>query len=171
MARVYDHENYNGRALVISQQNAQFQNDFFNDRVESIRLEGNCRWLFYEHDNFVGQVHLLHVNYYASAPTWGGSANQITSARVLPPASTMAIILFQHDNYQGRMVVLNSSDPHLPNIDFSDHISSIIVTGGSWTLFENSNYQGRQTPLSTGEYPNIHSLHVGGDSISSVRRN
>ena len=138
--------------------------------MESIRLHGNCRWLFYEHDNFIGRVHLLHVGYYASAPGWGGSGNQITSARALPPTGTVAIALFQHDNYEGRMLVLYDSSSHFPSLDFEDHVSSVIIIGGTWTLYERINYQGRSSRLGFGDYANIHSLHVGGDAISSVTR-
>lgn len=114
--------------------------------------------------------HLLTAGYYSSAPRWGGSGNQISSARALPPDNTVAICLFQHANYQGRMLVLYGSNSHLPSLNFGDAISSIIITGGTWTLFEHSNYRGRSSRLVQGEYPDLHSFHIGGDSVSSVRR-
>lgn len=168
-ADVFDSGNYGGRVLRISQQNAHFTNDFFNDRVESIHSHGNCKWLFHEHKNFLGSTHLLRAGYYASAPSWGGPGNQISSARALPPDGTTAIVLFQHDIYRGRMLVLYGSEPNFPFVNFGDHVSSVIVTGGTWTLYEHSNYQGRSSRLGPGEYSNIHSSGVGGDSVSSVR--
>ena len=167
---MYDHSNYGGRLLTLSQQNAHFANDFFNDRVESIRLHGTCKWLFYEHANFLGSSHLLQAGYFASAPGWGGSGNRISSARALPPSGTTAILLFDHANFSGRMLMLYASSSHLPTLDFSDHISSVIVTGGHWTLFQHTDYQGTHSAFGVGEYPNIHSTSVGGDSVSSVRR-
>lgn len=176
-ADIYDSGNYGGRVLRISQQNADFTNDFFNDRVESIRLHGNCRWIFYENTNFdlaeggQGSTHLLRAGYYASAPSWGGRGNQISSARALPPDGTKAIALFQHLNFAGRMLVLYSSSNHLQLLDFGDHVSSVIVIGGTWTLYQHDSYQGMSSRLAPGEYPSIHSLGVGADSVSSVRRN
>lgn len=154
--------------MVIFQQNAHFANDFFNDRVESIRINGNCRWLLYEHSFFLGSVHFLAAGYYASAPRWGGSNNAISSARVIPQ-NTVAILLFQHGNYRGRMLTLYSSNTHLPSLDFGDHVSSIIITGGTWTVYEHSNYGGRSSRLAPGEYPSIRSFRIGEDAISSVR--
>ncbi len=172
MALVFDQPNYSGRRLNIYEQNARFDNDFFNDRVESIRLSGPCRWLFYRDDNFNGNTVLLVPQYYSSAPSWGGPGNAISSARAIPPPGTVAICLFQHGNYQGRMLVLHGSSTRLHEMeDFNDQVSSVIITGGSWMLYEHTDFQGRAQTLGPGEYPNIHSLHIGGDTVSSVRRN
>ena len=167
-ALIYDEPNYKGRPLHLSQQNANFLNDFFNDRVESIQLAGNCQWLFYEHINFLGRTHLLRAGYYASAPKWGGRANQISSARALPPEGTVIICLFQHVHFQGRMMVLYGSLPSLPFVDFDDHISSVIIVGGMWRLFVDADYTGESVRLGKGYYPSVHYFKIGGDSISSV---
>ena len=82
----YDHSNYYGRSLLVKQQNANFGNDYFNDRVESAIIQGNCQWLLYRDHLFLGRSHLLNPGYYPSAVNWGGSGNHITSARALPPA-------------------------------------------------------------------------------------
>ena len=156
--------------LTIIQQNADFNNDFFNDRVESIQIEGNCKWIFYEHINFMGSAHILGVGYHSSAPKWGGAGNHISSARVLPPQGTTAIVLFQHTNFQGRMVVLTSSNNHLPSINFNDHVSSIIVTGGSWNVYEHTLFQGKWMRLNAGEYRNLLRFRLKGDSLSSVKK-
>ena len=154
---------------MLSQQNAYFGNDFFNDRVESINLKGKCKWLFYQHGNFLGSSHLLRAGYYASAPRWGGRGNQISSARALPPDGTRAICLFQHGNYQGRMLVLYGSHSNLPAVDFNDHISSVLITGGKWRLYEHTHFIGRSVSLGPGEYPSIHGLRIGGDTVSSLK--
>ena len=81
----YDHANYGGRSLLIKQQNANFGNDYFNDRLESAIIQGNCQWLLYRDHLFLGNSHLLSPGYYPSAVSWGGVGNHITSARALPP--------------------------------------------------------------------------------------
>ena len=161
----YDGPNYSGRQLLIRQQNARFNNDFFNDRVESLKIHGKCTYLFYENDNFLGNVFIKTPGYYASLANFG---NSISSARALPPQGTNAILLFEHINYAGRMVALYSSQQDLPFLDYNDHISSVIVTGGSWTLYDHSNYHGSYQTIGVGYYPQP---PVGNDRISSIRNN
>lgn len=167
---VYDHTNYGGRSLLIKQQNANFGNDYFHDRVESATVRGNCRWLLYEHGNFGGQTYILSAIDYASYHSWGGTGNRFSSARALPPPGTVAIALFQHPNYNGRMVVLYRSNHNLSSVDFGDTLSSFIVIGGSWTIFYHPNYYGTSGTYGPGEYPHPPS-GIGHDQISSVRKN
>ena len=92
----------------------------------------------------------------------------LTSARALPPSGTAAIALFEHPNYEGRMVVLYGSNPNLGSVDFHDAMSSFIVTGGSWTLCEHPDYQGKCTgKYEAGKYPGPGPL--GHDVLSSAR--
>ena len=165
---MYDHGNYQGRSLLIKQQNADFRNDYFNDRVESARVEGNCRWLLYEHIDFEGQAALINAHNYNSYISWGGSGNRISSARALPPAGTEAIVLFQHVNFRGRMLVLYNSHYNLPAIDFNDQLSSFIVTGGSWRLYQHSQYSGSRATYGPGDYASQPA--IGNDQLSSVRK-
>jgi hypothetical protein len=69
------------------------------------------------------------------------------------------------------MVVLYNSESHFPSINFGDHVSSVIIVGGTWTVYQRSNYEGRSSRLGPGEYTFINRLYVGDDSISSARRN
>ena len=170
---VYDHENYGGRSLLILQQNADFRNDWFNDRVESAVISGSCSWIFYGHKNFneewqTGISYFLRPGRYNSAISWGGPGNHITSARALPPDGTIAIVLFAHGDFDGRMTVLYGSSSHLPSLEFGDAVSSVIVIGGTWRVYERSYYQGTYTQLGTGHYRRMSSYSVGNDRISSV---
>ena len=171
--RGYDNRNYRGRSIYIQQQNSDFRNNYFNDKLESLRLYGSCQWLLYQHINFEGQSYIVNgPGGYPSPHNWGGTGNRISSARALPPKGTKAIALFQHSTYRGRMLVLYGSNSNLPHLNFNDQVSSFIVIGGSWTLFEHINYQGRHATFGPGQY-SIHSLRgVGGnDKVSSVRKN
>ena len=169
--RAYDQGSYQGRSLLIRQQNANFKNDYFNDRVESIRINGKCQWLLYQHINFEGQSYILRPGSYSTPSNWGGTGNRISSARALPPKGTKAIVLFQHINYRGRMLVLYGSNSDLPVIDFNDKLSSFIIIGGHWTLYEHTKYQGRSVSLGPGKYtsPTALSGAGGNDKISSIK--
>ena len=171
---VYVNANFYGRSLLILQQNADFRNDMFNNRVESARISGSCSWILYQDKNFnpvtfaTGRTYIVHPGRYNSAISWGGPGNHISSARALPPDGTRAIALFQHSNFEGRMTVLYGSANHFPALDFDDQVGSVIVTRGTWKLYERSNYQGNYTQFSTGQYPNLHTARIGNDELSSV---
>ena len=171
--KTYDQKYYQGRSLLIRQQNANFNNDYFNDRIESARVYGKCQWLLYQHSNFGGKYYILNPGYSYSKPSkWGGSGNRISSARALPPKGTKAIVLFQHNQYSGRMLVLYASNSNLPAIDFNDQLSSFIITGGRWALYEHTKYQGKSVVLGPGMYTSA-STALGGaggnDRISSIK--
>jgi hypothetical protein len=165
---VYDHSNYKGRSLLIKQQNADFRNDYFNDRVESAKVKGTCKWLLYQHINFDGQAVLIDARNYPSYINWEGSGNRVSSARALPPDGTEAIVLFQHSNFRGRMLVLDKSHPNLPAIDFNDQLSSFIITGGRWKLYQHTMYRGTSAMYGPGEYKSRPS--IGNDQLSSVKK-
>lgn len=83
--RAYDHKSFRGRSLLIRQQNANFRNDYYDDRMESLKIYRSCQWLLYQHINFLGQSYVLNPGSYHTAGNWGGSGNRISSARALPP--------------------------------------------------------------------------------------
>ena len=114
---------------------------------------------------FQGNVFIKTPGYYTSLATFD---NSVSSARALPPQETNAILLFEHGYYAGRMVVLYSSHQELPLLDFNDKISSVIVTGGTWTVYEHTVYHGHSKTIGQGYYPQS---PLGKDTISSVINN
>ena len=175
---LYDEPNFCGRCLVIEQQNTDFSNDpNFDNSVESVKVQGTCLWLMHHNTNFnrdvhkYGQSYLIGPQKYSNFSQWGGTSNQISSARALPPNGTEAIALFLHTNYGGYMVVLQDSQPNLGSINFDHRLSSFIVTGGSWTLYDHANYQGRSSTISGPKQHPHYPSQIGNDQVSSVRKN
>ncbi len=172
-AIVYDSSNFGGHSLLIKQQNANFRYSFFDDRVESIKIMGSCSFIFYEHPGFndhdwdSAKSFLLQPGDYSSPQTWGGPRNTISSARALQPRGTNAIAIFEHPYFCGAMTVLYNSHTYLPHIDFNDKISSVIVTGGSWSLFDHPSFTGVSVTRYTGTYPWSTLM----DRVSSIRKN
>ena len=162
---VYKHTSYGGRSLLISQQNADFRNDFFNDIVSSMKITGTCNWLVYTDVNFEGTSFLLTPGDYPSYTSWVN--DKLSSARVLPPAGTTAIMLFEHHDFLGRMLTLYSSESDLRNRNFNDVLGSFIITGGTWTLYQHINYGGSSASFSTSAYKLLPSS-LTNDDISSV---
>ena len=168
----YDNSNYEGRSLLIRQQNARFINDDFNDRVESIKISGSCQWIIYESDNYLATSYILDPGNHPSPSSWGGFGNRISSARALPPPGTTAIALFQYDKFWGRMLVRYDSSKSLIPLDFNDKLNSFIITGGRWTLYADVDYTGKSVTYGPGQYT-VSSLKDAGGSnrISSVKKN
>ena len=169
--RAYDRSYYRGRSLLLRQQNANFQNDYFNNRIESMRVYGQCQWLLYQSINFKGQSYIVSPGSYSSPSRWGGSGNRISSARALPAKGTKAIVLFQYPYYRGRMLVLYGSNSNLLAINFDNQLSSLIITGGHWALYEHSSYRGKSVILGPGKYTSASALGGAGgnDKISSIK--
>ena len=166
---VYDNSNFRGRSLLILQQNAGFRNDYFNDRVDSLKISGSCDWILYKDDDFLGTSYLYEPGDYS---TLAGVSNVISSARALPPSGTVAILLYQHSDFRGRQLALSNSETSLVSRDFNDQISSFIITGGSWTLYRHTNFNGQSATFGPGKYTISDLGGAGGnDQVSSVRRN
>ena len=174
--RAYDKTFYRGRMLLLKQQNANFLNDYYNDRVESVKVLGRCQWILYQHINFLGTSYILKPGRYPYPKRWGGVRNQISSARALPPKGKVAIVLFQHSYYRGRMLTLYTSNRNFLKLNFNDKMSSFIITGGRWTLYKHINYRGVRMTRGPGKYPTRKSWSrfwistPGNDQVSSVKR-
>ena len=168
---LYENENFGGRSLVVREQNAQLSIDNFQDIASSAKVKGGCCWIMYKDQGFGGQSHIVDPGDYRSAQSWGGPGNQLDSLRVLPPRGTSAIVLFEHSNFNGRMVVFYSSHPNLVNQVFNDKTSSLIITGTrSWTLYEHSDYMGISRTLQPGHYSS-NLPGIGNDKLTSFRKN
>ena len=162
IAVLFAEPDYQGRPLEVSQQNGGIPVDDFNDKTQSIQISGECEWLFYTDVDFFGTTHLLTPNDYPTAPTG------ISSARALPPIGTVAISLFEGDNYTGRMVTLYASNVNFGSIDFNNQVSSAIVTGGVWTIYDSTDLQGTEVELGLGKYPDL-GRYKFNDLASSVQ--
>ncbi len=164
-ATIFEHPDYEGRQLVIKNKNAHFINDLMDNKADSISIRGSCKWLFYADSNFYSNFYLLNPNNYRSASSWNGQTDTLSSARVLPPAGTIAIALFEHPNFTGRMIVLCRLNPNLHKLEFEDQVSSVIVIGGTWKIYEHRNYEGGSRRLPPGNYGRLTQFD---DKISSV---
>ena len=98
-------------------------------------------------------------------PSLGGSGDHLSSAGVLPSRGSKAIVLFEHDHYNGRMLTLYGSLNEFTL--FNDRVSSIIVIGGTWKIYEHRVYRGRSQTLNSSEY--LTGFDIGDNGLSSVQ--
>lgn len=78
------------------------------------------------------------------------------------------LILYEHDDFQGRSMRVTGSVRDFSNSDFNDITSSVVVRSGSWLVCEHANFQGRCVTLQPGRYRSLNRLGMN-DVISSVR--
>ena len=167
---VYAETNYQGRSLVIKEQNADFYNDNFNGKhPESIRIAGKCRWLLYTSSNFEGSSFIVQPGKkYPTPYQWGHSDVRINSAHALPPQGMRATAIFANTDFNRQMVVIEKSNPDLASLGFPAYSdSSYNVTRGKWTIYEYDNYQGHNVTTSKS-FKVVSAAMMG--SIGSVKR-
>jgi Beta/Gamma crystallin len=88
------------------------------------------------------------------------------------------VYLYEHENYQGRVLHLKTSEPNLAKRNFNDITSSIRVVGEyRVTFFEHADYQGARGTIRTYSFSSTgsHAVHSDGimmhhDAVSSLRR-
>ena len=152
-------------------------NGIWNDEASSIRVTGPCQWILYSDGNYAEFSSSSIVGPGTTDYEFGNGINgfrlpndDVSSVRCLPANGTRNMVLFQHDRYRGRMIVLSSSNPDLADVSFDDDVTSLVITGGTWQLYSRFNYQGFNVTLGRGNYPTATSLGpIGNDGLTSVR--
>jgi len=175
---LYEHSNREGQQLELTANDPTLvDNDNWNNQASSIRVTGPCQWILYAAANYADSGSSSVVGPGTTDYEFGYGANKfglpndaLTSVRCLPADNTTNIVLFQHDYYRGRMLVLSRSNPDLADDSFDNDVTSIIITGGTWQLHSRFNYQGNSVTLGQGRYPTASRLYpISNDDLSSVR--
>ena len=91
-------------------------------------------------------------------------------ARELGIARLPEIVVYHDDDFGGPSIRTNLSCVYFSQDDgWNDEISSIIVVSGTWTMFTDKEYGGDSVVLKPGYYPNMASIQMQNDTISSFR--
>ena len=89
-------------------------------------------------------------------------------AAVLAGASSAQIMLYEHDNFNGRTYRASNSVSNLGETGFNDRASSVQVRSGRWQLCDDAYFRGSCVTLGPGEYPSLRAMGMN-DRVSSVR--
>jgi Beta/Gamma crystallin len=92
----------------------------------------------------------------------------ICLALVATTASATELILFEHDNFNGRRFAVNSSVNNLAHAGFNDVASSVVVSRGVWQVCDDAYFRGNCVTLQPGEYPSLRQIGLN-DRVSSAR--
>ena len=154
---LYDSPDLSGQPLVqFTHDSLANLNTTWNNMVSSIQVNGGCQWILYEgsflshgdgDSSVIGPGPETNLN-----ATFGIPDNSLSSVRRLPASGTMAILLFEHHKYYGRVLELRSSNPSLTSANFHNRTSSFIITGGTWQLYSDNDYQGESVTYREGIY-------------------
>ena len=91
------------------------------------------------------------------------------AAAVLVAAqATAEVILYEHDNFQGRAFTTERSLDKFKRDSFNDRASSVVVRGERWEVCEDRRFRGRCVVLRPGRYSSLAAMGLN-DQISSVR--
>jgi hypothetical protein len=78
------------------------------------------------------------------------------------------IVLYEHDNFNGRTYRASYSVQNLDDSGFNDKASSVTVRGGKWQLCVDAYFRGSCVTLGPGEYPSLRAMGMN-DKVSSAR--
>ncbi|XP_066528926.1 epidermal differentiation-specific protein-like [Hoplias malabaricus] len=136
---VYEHRNFKGisREFTSSVPNLVAEN--FNNCISSLKVIGNP-WVVYQHINYNGAQYV-----YEEGDDPSLERNDLSSSLelVTEDLTNPQITLYEHENYQGRSLVL-TTETKLTYGLFNDMASCHKVQRGAWVLYQHPNRKGAQ---------------------------
>ncbi|MDE1463345.1 beta/gamma crystallin-related protein [Spartinivicinus poritis] len=192
---LYEHDNFQGRAITLTGNDRCLVNNGFNDKVSSLiiskvrhapqpqqpyRPYNPNLVTAYQHCKFKGYRSSLRPGYYNLQQLRQlGIKNDDISSFSVPRG--YEVTLYEHDNFKGRSITLQSSDKCLVNNGFNDKLSSLVVrkVSYSWpitskppaTVYQHCNFDGYGVRLAPGHYNlrQLRGLGIRNDDLSSIR--
>ena len=88
------------------------------------------------------------------------------SVRGVKSFGEKGVTLYKHVGYGGDELVLFNEDR---NLKFG--VSSMIISGGSWTIYSMPDFQGASKTWGYGQYPTSTDMGIGNDLMRSIKMN
>lgn len=90
------------------------------------------------------------------------------SAMVVASQAAAQVVLYEHENFRGRSVAINSEMRNVERRALGADAASVVVERGRWEVCEQPRFQGRCAVLRRGNYPNLDNTGLQWE-IASVR--
>lgn len=175
---LFEDEGFQGRSMVLTENNVNLGSTGFNDRAASAVVENGlwevCTDAFFRGECNVlqpGRYRRLEGSYFRSVSSVrlvGGNANaQVQNNQNRANRRRADIELFEHDDFMGRRFESQVDEPNLADREFNDIASSIIVYRGNWEVCTDAFFQGRCVVFGPGRHNSVYGLN---DQFSSFRR-
>jgi hypothetical protein len=171
---LYEGTRYTGRCVRYAGDEADLSRQAFNNQASSVRIVGNYSVRLYVDQNYGGVEVVLSQSIEDLNSTALGnrraSAIRVGSGGPNNCNGADGVYLYEHPNYQGRCVRLQSDAGDLRVLGFDDTASSIRFIGSGWTatLFRDLNGTGLNNGFSADD-PNLADNPIGDNQATSVR--
>ena len=162
---LYTEPEFKGKSFRIYLEEADLTTLGIDNQVSSIVVHSGV-WLFYENIGFTGKGLYMRPGSYPNLQKWGMN-DRFSSCRGLTEGRHQ-IYFFADEKFSGRILNLSQSNPDFIKEGFNDMASSMIVLGGSWTVYKALDYE---KPLGTFA-PGFHTSlerHGADNVVSSVK--
>ena len=163
---LYEHAHFKGRELTLESSTSDLRSSNFNDKASSVKVQYGT-WRLWEHVNFTGRCYQVGPADYDIELIKEKIGNDVISSVELLPK----IVLYEHAQFKGRELALESSTSDLHSSNFNDKASSVKVQSGMWRLWEHVNFTGKSYQVVPGDYDiELIIAKIGNDVISSVEK-
>jgi hypothetical protein len=151
---LYEHANFDGRALAISNSAPRLGELNYNDMASSVIVQRG-RWQFCEHHDFGGECMVLGVGRHVLSGHWNDRTSSIRPVfgnddRPLP--ATGGLVLHENTDYSGRQSMHVEAMANLKAVGMNDKASSVEVLDGQWQLCTDADFGGRCVIVKPGRY-------------------
>ena len=164
------HEGFQGAAVGLDGAAPDFRALDTNDKASSLIVRRG-HWQVCHDIEFRGRCVVFGPGRYPSMRPFelndtissarpGGDPRQAVGAELL---------LFEHDNFDGRRVASSGDMADFGAVDFAHRVSSVVIEGGTWQLCSEPHYRGQCIVLGPGRHPSMRA-HGLNDAIASARR-
>lgn len=165
---LYQHAQFEGASLEVENAipNLQNTNPNFNDIASSIKIERG-RWEVCSDADFHGNCRVINAS--ASSFDNLGLNDQISSIRPASDVNTLRprVILFEHDNFRGKRLVVEDNITNFEAVNFNDITSSVQLERGRWEICTDKDFRGTCRVVE-GSALNLQDYNIN-DAISSIR--
>ena len=163
---LYEHAHFKGRELALESSTSDLCSSNFNDKASSVKVQYGT-WRLWEHVHFTGRCYQVNPGEYDIELIKEKIGNDVISSVELLPK----IVLYEHAQFKGRELTLESSTSDLHSSNFNDKASSVKVQSGMWRLWEHVDFNGKSYQVAPGHYDiELIIEKIGNDVISSVEK-
>jgi hypothetical protein len=144
---LYSDPNYRGKAYCFKNDDPRFENFGFDNKADSIRIEGDVEVELFQHADYKGFSRLYRQSMPRFKP---GERDQYSAIRIRRRNNgqdynhlTSKACLFPDRNYGGQPYCMNSDIPRFANFGFDNKADSLRITGNyEIILYQHENYTG-----------------------------
>ena len=157
----FEGDNFTGRRVVVDSNTSNFTTLDFNDRAQSVIVEGGSWELCIDRD-FGGGCTTLAPGRYPSLAGW---TTRVSSARMVvagpsavapaPLRAGSGITFYANEDFGGRQVAADRQLANFGSVGYNDRPQSAIVDGGAWEICADLDFGGNCAVLAPGRYPSL----------------